>query len=29
MTISQRIKKRRKALGLTQEQLATRVGIRV
>lgn len=26
MTISQRIKKRRKALGLTQEQLANRVG---
>lgn len=26
MTISQRIKKRRKALGLTQEQLAKRVG---
>ena len=29
MTISQRIKKRRKVLGLTQEQPATRVGIRV
>lgn len=26
MTISQRIRKRRKALGLTQEQLAERVG---